>query len=142
LGSGSKPTKEKVDDFLQLRRDNGTTSLNGSSDRNNGGKFNRNGNVANDGQSAFKSGQLGSQKSLTDSKKDADQAWLKRFGKSDGVSGNNLTGAKDGKSPFGKNDRRSGIVNLKGSNPGGHGPEIRQGVCRPQVSGLAQERLG
>jgi hypothetical protein len=119
LGSGSRPTKEKIDEFLQLRRDNATNSLNGSGDRNNGGKFNRNGNFSNDGSSSFKSGQFGSQKSATDSKKDADQAWIKRFGKSDGGLGNNLPGTGDGKSSFVKSDRGKGIVNLKGNNPGG-----------------------
>jgi hypothetical protein len=111
LGPGSKLTKEKVDDFLQLRRDNATNSSNGPGDRNVGGKFNRNGNLANDGPGPFKSGQFGSQKSLADSKNDADQAWLKRFGKSDDVPGNKSTGDK--------NVRHPGIVNLQGNNPNG-----------------------
>ena len=114
LGPGSKLTKEKVDDFLQLRRDNASNSSNGSGDRNGGGKFNRNGNLANDGPNPFKSGQLGSQKSLADSKNDADQAWLKRFGKSDDGPGKCKSTAA-----MAKTMRRPGIVNLHGNNPNG-----------------------
>ena len=109
LGPGSKLTKEKVDDFLQLRRDSTTNSLNGADDRNVGGKFIRNGKLGNDGPSPFKSGQLGSQKPLADSKNDADQAWFKRFGKTDDVPGKKSTGEK--------NDWRNGTVNLHGNNP-------------------------
>jgi hypothetical protein len=111
LGPGSKLTKEQVDNFLQLRRDNANNSSNGPGDRNGGGKFNRNGNLANDGPNSFKSGQLGSQKSLADSKNDADQAWLKRFGKSDDGRGNKSTGDK--------NLRNPDVVNLRGNNPNG-----------------------
>ncbi len=118
-GSGAKPSKDKVEDFLKLRRDNSTNSLNGTAGNGNGGgQFNRNRNFTNDGPTSLKSGQLGPQKSLTDSKKDADQAWTKRFGKSDGAPGNNSQGAKDDKSRDGKNYRGPGIVNLKGNNPG------------------------
>ena len=75
--------------------------------------------LANDGrQTHSRIGQFGSQKTSGDSKKDADQAWVKRFGKSDGTPGNNSRGPNDGKSRDGKNDRRSGIVNLNGNNSG------------------------
>jgi hypothetical protein len=110
-GSGSKLTKEQVDNFLQLRRDNAASPSNGSGNRNGGGKFNRNGNLTNDGSNPLKSGQLGSQKSLADSKNDADQAWLKRFGKSDDLSGKKSAGDKSVRNP--------GVVNLHGNNPNG-----------------------
>jgi hypothetical protein len=122
LGPGSKLTKDKVDDFLQLRRDNANNMSSGSGDRTGGGKFNRGGKYTDDGPGSFKSGQLTGQKTLTDSNKDADQAWVKRFGKRDSTLGNNPQVPYDGKLRDGKNDRGSGVVNFKGNNSAGSFP--------------------
>jgi hypothetical protein len=111
--SGSQTSKEKIDAFLKLRQGGGTI-LDNTNGRNSTSRLNRDGNVGNDIRNRFDNGQLGSKKSLTDAKKDADQAWLKRFGKSDRTSGDQPKVGKDGKPFQGKDDLRNGIVNLKG----------------------------
>jgi len=45
-----KTDQGEGDDFLQLRRDNGATTLEGSGDRNVAKQFNRNGNFGDDGR--------------------------------------------------------------------------------------------
>jgi hypothetical protein len=122
-GSGSKLTKDKVDAFLQLRRDNnGTNPTAGGADRAFGGKFGRDANLTNltnDGRKMAGIGQFGSQNQLTDSKKVADETWIKRFGKPDDTPGDRSKLNKDGKMRDGKNDLGPGVVNLHGNVPGG-----------------------
>ena len=119
-GSGQKVSREKVDDFLQLRRENGAKGPGGSGDRNGRGGFPGSGSPSNGGSGRFNSGQLGPQKSVEDQKKDADQAWAKRFGgRGDGKSGGVLQGPNDGRGRDGKGDPRSGVVNVDGKKPGG-----------------------
>ncbi len=121
-GTNSQVSKGKVEDFLQLRRDNNGKTLDGAAGRNGSdgasSAFSRNGNPSNDAAGRFKSGQLGPQKSADDLKKDADQAWVKRFGNGDGKPGGVFKGPNNGGDRDGKGDPRSGIVNLNGNKPG------------------------
>ena len=138
-----KPAKEKVERFLQLRRDN-TAKTSGIAPRRSFNAANSiaNGSHANDGQThPSLSGQLDLQNDVTDSKKDADQAWIKRFGKSDGTPGDGSQSLKDGKSRDGKNGH-AGHRESDGKQSGGTIASSTRESDRSQVPGLAQERLG
>jgi hypothetical protein len=117
---GAQTSKEKIDAFLKLRQGGGN-NFDNNNGRNFTGRTNRDGNdnkAGADIRNRFNNGRLGPQKSAADVKHDADQAWLKRFGKNDGASGNAPRFDNDGKSFPGKYGIHDGVVNLKGDHPG------------------------
>jgi hypothetical protein len=119
--AGSQTSKEKIDAFLKLRQGNNGVNLDNSNGPNFTGRSNRDGNgntAGNDTRSRFSNDKFGPQKSVDDIKKDADQAWVKRFGKPDSTPGDRPKFGKDGKQVNAKDNFRDGIVNLKDPNLG------------------------
>ena len=79
----TRPTNDKVSDFLSIRRDGVADPTGGPVDSAHSGKFNRDGGQANFGSkpgASVRSANL--QNQLTTSKKQGDDAWVTRFGNS------------------------------------------------------------
>jgi hypothetical protein len=86
--ASARPTKEKVDEFLQLRRDDSTKTVASASGRTFDGKVTRTNGEMNFGRNAIGNAEQNNlQSRILDSKKNSDQAWVSRFGNPNGAKG-------------------------------------------------------
>ena len=139
----TRPTNDKIRDFLQLRRDNAVEQVGGVVDDPSNRRFGRTPGATNFGSNAHDGiGQFNLRDQITDSKKAGDQAWTKRFGGPNGIPGDRLQKGAAATPRGGNGIQHAGNAIIQGDKRAGNDRKLDRALIDRTYQGWRKNALG